>query len=133
MFYRCFRNPQSSLCHINQQRLSIVLGTIVISFIISYGPFYISQMLREFDLFPTKHQKTMVYVSILFQVMTYINSCVNPVLYSSFTRKFMLIKDLTPNEAPQVATDGAASNVNITPSNALCVEAVLTGTENSTA
>ena len=111
-----FRNPQSSLCHINQQRLSAVLGAIVFGFIISYGPFYISQMLNQLHyLFEEDDnskqtqtpRKTMVYMSLLFQVLTYLNSCINPILYSSCTRKFMLIKELTQ---PQGQTAAVSQN-----------------------
>ena len=61
------RNPRSTLCHINQQRLSAVLGMIVVGFIVSYGPFYTSQMINEFHIFHT-HRDTLIYLSLVFQV-----------------------------------------------------------------
>ncbi|XP_063722071.1 somatostatin receptor type 4-like [Symsagittifera roscoffensis] len=107
-FLRQIQNPRSALCHINQHRLSAVLGMIVICFIISYGPFYISQMVNEFHVF-TKHRETLVYLSLVFQILTYVNSCINPILYSGFTKKFMLIKDLNEFSTqlnPPPACDG---------------------------
>ncbi|XP_075257802.1 somatostatin receptor type 4-like isoform X1 [Convolutriloba macropyga] len=95
-FLQQIKNPRSTLCHINQQRLSAVLGMIVVGFIVSYGPFYTSQMINEFHIFHT-HRDTLIYLSLVFQVLTYLNSCLNPILYSGFTKKFMLIKDLSSN------------------------------------
>ncbi|XP_063721831.1 somatostatin receptor type 4-like [Symsagittifera roscoffensis] len=98
-FLRQIRNPRSALAHINQNRLSAVLGLIVVSFIVSYGPFYISQMVNEFHLF-ANHQVAVIYMTVVFQILTYVNSCLSPILYSGFTKKFMLIRDLADSSPP---------------------------------
>ncbi|XP_075251810.1 uncharacterized protein LOC142344136 [Convolutriloba macropyga] len=115
MLFAIDRNPRSTLCHINQQRLSAVLGMIVVGFIVSYGPFYTSQMINEFHIFHT-HRDTLIYLSLVFQVLTYLNSCLNPILYSGFTKKFMLIKDLSSNNNAITVQLNGRHNSNFTQS-----------------
>ena len=97
----CFSNPRSALCHINQHRLSFVLGLIVMSFIVSYAPFYSIQMINEFH-FLKDHQVPVIYMTVVFQILTYVNSCLNPILYGGCTKKFMLIRDLSNSTTQQI-------------------------------
>ena len=49
-------------------------------------------------------------MTVVFQILTYVNSCLNPILYSGFTKKFMLIRDLSDSTAqgnnPATVPDG---------------------------
>ena len=105
-----FRTPCSALTRINQNRLSGVLGAIVLAFIFSYGPFYVSQMCNGFHFLAGFDKLTFAYITLISQASTVLNSCINPILYSAFTKSFYLIHQLTfPDlQTENPAIEGAA-------------------------
>ena len=100
-----FRTPCSALTRINQNRLSGVLGAIVLAFIFSYGPFYVSQMCNGFHFLAGFDKLTFAYITLISQASTVLNSCINPILYSAFTKSFYLIHQLT---SPDLQTENPA-------------------------
>ncbi|XP_062615949.1 QRFP-like peptide receptor, partial [Saccostrea cucullata] len=65
-----------------------MLVTIIILFMISWGPITTNNLLVSFDILDNLHMGTLKHVRQAFYVLSYFNSCVNPIVYGFMSKNF---------------------------------------------
>ncbi|CAF0954937.1 unnamed protein product [Brachionus calyciflorus] len=65
-----------------------MLICIVAIFFISWSPITINHLLVSFDVLPNVNHGYLWYARLVFYAMSYINSCVNPVVYTFMSKNF---------------------------------------------
>ncbi|XP_061175675.1 QRFP-like peptide receptor [Saccostrea echinata] len=74
----------------NNTRKQVVkmLVTIILLFMISWGPITTNNLLVSFDILDNLHMGTLKHVRQAFYVLSYFNSCVNPIVYGFMSKNF---------------------------------------------
>ena len=65
-----------------------MLVTIVLLFVICWAPILVNNILVAFDVLPELHDPPYKYMREAFHIMSYANSCVNPIAYGFMSRNF---------------------------------------------
>ena len=65
-----------------------MLVAIIIVFVICWAPITINNVLVAFKVLPMLHIGPVKYVREAFHVMSYANSCVNPIVYGFMSKNF---------------------------------------------
>lgn len=65
-----------------------MLVTIIILFMISWGPVTTNNLLVAFDVLDNLHLGTLKPIRQAFYVLSYLNSCVNPIVYGFMSKNF---------------------------------------------
>ena len=65
-----------------------MLVAIILLFALCWGPFLIDNTLVSFDLVNRYHYGYLKPLRQSFAIMTYANSCVNPIVYAFMSRNF---------------------------------------------
>lgn len=65
-----------------------MLVTIIVLFMICWGPVTTNNLLVAFDVLDTLHMGALKPIRQAFYVLSYINSCVNPIVYGFMSKNF---------------------------------------------
>ncbi|KAH3696739.1 QRFP-like peptide receptor [Dreissena polymorpha] len=65
-----------------------MLVAIILVFVICWAPITVNNLLVSFQVLPTLHIGSLKYIREAFHVMSYANSCVNPVVYGFMSKNF---------------------------------------------
>ncbi|KAL4236630.1 hypothetical protein ACF0H5_005015 [Mactra antiquata] len=65
-----------------------MLVAIIVTFLICWAPITVNNLLVAFRILPTLHLGYVKYMREAFHVMSYFNSCVNPIVYGFMSKNF---------------------------------------------
>ncbi|XP_074642853.1 QRFP-like peptide receptor [Tubulanus polymorphus] len=65
-----------------------MLATVVILFALCWAPFLVDNVMTAFELLDQVHYDHLKVMRMWFSLMTYMNSCVNPVVYAFMSKNF---------------------------------------------
>lgn len=65
-----------------------MLVAVVLLFVICWSPYLIDNVLMSFEMLPGARTGPMKHMRIAFHLLSYINSCINPLVYGFMSRNF---------------------------------------------
>ncbi|XP_053707791.1 somatostatin receptor type 5-like [Synchiropus splendidus] len=72
----------------SERKVTRMVIIIVLVFILCWLPFYVTNIVNLFYIIPEDNATAAVYFTLV--ILTYVNSCANPILYGMLTDKFRL-------------------------------------------
>jgi hypothetical protein len=76
-----------TICFFFPQVIKMLVAVIIL-FAFCWGPFLVDNVMVAFGNLPMLHHGPLKALRILFSLLTYVNSCVNPVVYAFMSKNF---------------------------------------------